>query len=483
MKRATLGFKLAGGFGLMALMLLAGGCLGFFGISHLTGKLDAVSSVHFQAIRHVGVMAEAAATAGHMTRVLMVPERTAVADDRERVIRHLENAGRQFEESFDFCAALPGTEETDTILEKIEKTWNAWKKDHDRFIRHTAEGNTKEAALLASETLNPLFENIDTRLGDLSAAYTRLAGTVRSEASTSAVRLNAAALAGTALGIAAAIILGLFFARYITSPIQQTVTSLTETSGQLAEAAGQIAATGEDLADRASLQATAVDETSSLIQDLTGHIGEYNEQIEALTNMSGGTLNVGMAAFNNLRDTKKAMKEIRKTNEETATIVQSIEKISFQTNLLALYASVEAARAGEAGTGFTVVSEEVRSLGSRSTEATRNTLALIDGTIRVIDDGNTHVGISMKKFSDYAMATAPIGTYTEKAAELAQKQKQSLDRIAQSVQHITESARANTEGAREAALAAEESTRQAKEVSRAVEKLSSVIGRSVRHAI
>ena len=86
-----------------------------------------------------------------------------------------------------------------------------------------------------------------------------------------------------------------------------------------------------------------------------------------------------------MSDLTRSMEEISKASEETQKIVKTIDEIAFQTNLLALNAAVEAARAGEAGAGFAVVADEVRSLALRAAESSRNTAALIDGTVSRIE--------------------------------------------------------------------------------------------------
>lgn len=125
-----------------------------------------------------------------------------------------------------------------------------------------------------------------------------------------------------------------------------------------------------------------------------------------------------------LSSTATVIDTLGQRSQEIGGIVSVITSIAEQTNLLALNAAIEAARAGEQGRGFAVVADEVRSLASRTRQATDEISGMISSiqqetsnAISTMQQGNALMQEGLSRNAKVAAALAQIDEQSRSAGE------------------------------------------------------------------
>ncbi len=300
----------------------------------------------------------------------------------------------------------------------------------------------------------------------------KVADTASASLTASSLTLTVGLLICVGLGIFAA----LMITRSIVGPLRRIIGGLTAGSQQTASAAGQVSSASVSLADGASRQAAAIEETSSSMEEMAAMTRQNAANAMRANSLAAQTKQSADRGVEAMHRMDAAIEDIKKSSDSTARIIKTIDEIAFQTNLLALNAAVEAARAGEAGKGFAVVAEEVRNLAQRSAEAAKNTAQMIEESVRNADNGvaiTREVGSALAEISEAASEVNNLVAGIAKASNEQAEGNAQINTAVGQMDHITQ---ANAANAEQTASASEELSGQAEEMSSMVRELQSMVG-------
>ncbi|WP_207681394.1 methyl-accepting chemotaxis protein [Desulfonema magnum] len=264
---------------------------------------------------------------------------------------------------------------------------------------------------------------------------------------------------------------------FFVKPIAQVVKGLDVVRGEVDYASDRVASTGHKLIQGASKQASAVEETSSSLEQITSMTRQNTQNVTHANDLMIETSKVVAEAASSMTQLTSSIDTISKTSEETRKVIRTIEEIAFQTNLLALNAAVEAARAGQAGAGFAVVADEVRNLAMRSSQAVRNTAALIEASVEETKNGIDLIYQANEAFTNVASGAQKIGELLGEVTASSQEQAQGIEQVSTAMEAIGKVTQENVLSTEETASAIREIRIQVERLKDFVMKLVALIGK------
>ena len=205
---------------------------------------------------------------------------------------------------------------------------------------------------------------------------------------------------------------------------------------QVSTAVNQMSATVQDIASSAENAAAAARQADAEAQEGMIVMQSTTESIELLAS--------------NVDSAVSVINQLETESQRIGSVIEVIQSIAAQTNLLALNAAIEAARAGEQGRGFAVVADEVRTLASRTQQATEEINKMIEElqnqsekAVQVMAESNENTKSTIEKVGNAALSLRTIVSSVNEISDMniqiasaAEQQSAAANEIDQSIVRI-----------------------------------------------
>lgn len=238
--------------------------------------------------------------------------------------------------------------------------------------------------------------------------------------------------------------------------LSQVIGVVSQVTNGLGSAAQSLLSTAEASLEHTRQNAEDLQRVASEVSATSESVVEASTVADECQSFANNAASVAGVAVEKMNDATAIAVEMRRAVDQMAGINSVIESIAFQTNMLALNAGVEAARAGPAGAGFAVVATEIRSLATRSNEASSEIKQLIDLTMAKSEGTRDCLQSSGSKLRELEEATTALAGKVLTISGAARTQSEQLTGIDRKVQHLSSSvqtelhsATANSDSAKE----------------------------------
>jgi methyl-accepting chemotaxis protein len=244
----------------------------------------------------------------------------------------------------------------------------------------------------------------------------------------------------------------------------EVVGQLQRTSTALRTATGELLAGANDLSERTTRQASAIEETSAAMEQLAATIAANASKSDEVAKKTSAASEMADQGGRTMTEATAAMERITTSSGKISNIIGLIDDIAFQTNLLALNASVEAARAGEAGKGFAVVAVEVRRLAQSAAEASSEVKALIEQSATEVNGGTRLVEDAAGKLAAILQAVRENSELMIGISQATREQASGIAEVSAAIRQMDEMTQHNAALVEETNAAIEQTEAQAVEL-------------------
>jgi CHASE3 domain sensor protein len=439
----TFGRKIAAGFTLAFLLLLAIGAVAYRSISLLTSTSKLVTHTH-QVLEHIAEVLSLLKDAETGQRGYVITGDEAFLEPYQTGTTDIHSVVKELRE---LTADNPNQQKR---IDQLEPLIAAKLDELKLTIDIRRKGNVDEVTkIVRGGEGKRTMDSIRVVLGQMDHEERDLLKQRADEVESAASGAKSTIIYGTMLCLLFVMVTGFLITRSLSGQIGAAVRHVQSSSAELQSAANQQASGAKESSTAMTEITTTISEllaTSRQIAESAQRVAHVAEETSAAARVGDTTVQKSHDSVNGIKRQVDLivthMLDLGKKSQQIGGILEIINELAEQTNILAINATIEASGAGDAGKRFAVVADEIRKLADRvggSTKEIRTLIeeirAAVNTTVMATEGGSKAVDLGARQFAEVTAAlkqiTELLGTTTAAAREIELSTKQQSTAVEQ----------------------------------------------------
>lgn len=259
--------------------------------------------------------------------------------------------------------------------------------------------------------------------------------------------------------------------------IKVVVDNVAAAATEARATAESLLGTADHTTSRSTIVAAAAEETSRSMDAVAAASEEIAATVGHIEGQSRQGLDVAGEAVMAARHAGAVVTGLAQASGQISRVVKLITDIASQTRLLALNANIEAARAGEYGRGFAVVASEVKTLATRTGDATGEIEKQVHDIQKATNDAVEAIGSIAGAISRMHDVSASVNESVQSQRLATDDITRNIHEAATGTREVTVSISAVSQSAADTSTAAGHLSQASGELSRMAELLQHEVGR------